>query len=148
LRKKYFIHKVQKHSRSTGINFINILCAHFVLIFWRQKLQSWKVTRESYAKHFCTKNAHFKCWWYWPQAGLFSLKLFISIINGLNSDFLAKIGLLCPKSGVVVQNDVTPISTTNNERKEYSQTRLLRSSGDHPYLFVIDVTLLWPWTFM
>ncbi len=49
------------------VNFINILCLHFLPIFWRQKLQSWNVTRESLKKHFHTKNAHIQCWWNQPQ---------------------------------------------------------------------------------
>ncbi len=49
-------------SRSyTVVNFINILLSNFAPIFWCQKLQSWKVTIESFAKHFCTKNVCIKC---------------------------------------------------------------------------------------
>jgi len=43
--------------------------AHFAPIFLRQKLQSWNVTRESCAKHFCIKNTPVKCWWNWLQQG-------------------------------------------------------------------------------
>jgi len=35
--------------------------------FWRQKLQSWDITRESWVIHFCMKMAHIKCWWNWPM---------------------------------------------------------------------------------
>ncbi len=52
---------------SLNVNFINILLSHIAPIFWRQKLQSWNVTKESWAKHFCTKNAWVKCWWDWLQ---------------------------------------------------------------------------------
>ncbi len=36
--------------------------------FGIQKLQSWNVTRESWAKHFCTKNLCMNCWWNQPMA--------------------------------------------------------------------------------
>ncbi len=36
--------KDQQKSQS-GVNFINILCVDFAMIFWNQKLQSWNVTR-------------------------------------------------------------------------------------------------------
>jgi len=48
-----------------GANFINILSTYYLPIIWHQKLQSWNVTRESCAKHFCTKNVCIKCWWNW-----------------------------------------------------------------------------------
>ncbi len=50
---------------SQGVNFINILRTFFLPIFWRQKLQSWNVSRESCAKSFHTKNVRVKCWWNW-----------------------------------------------------------------------------------
>ncbi len=31
--------------------------------FNTQILQSWNVSRESFLKHFCTKNGRVKCWW-------------------------------------------------------------------------------------
>jgi len=34
---------------AAGVNFINIICVHFAPIFWRQKLQSQNVIRESCA---------------------------------------------------------------------------------------------------
>jgi len=53
----------RKKTKIPGVNFINVLRTNFVTIFWRQKLQRWNVTRESFANHFCTKNRRIKCWW-------------------------------------------------------------------------------------
>ncbi len=50
--------------------------------FWRQKLQSWKVTRESCAITFCTKKARIKCWWNWHQTYFCSLAKFKRIFEG------------------------------------------------------------------
>jgi len=55
----------QNSKRSDYTSKVSISCAHFVPIFWRQKLQSWNITRESCANHFCMKNTSIKCWWNW-----------------------------------------------------------------------------------
>ncbi len=59
--------KHKPYLRLPGVNFINILHLNFGPILWHQKLQSWNVTRESWAKHFHMKNALVKCWWNWHQ---------------------------------------------------------------------------------
>jgi len=57
------------------VNFINILRAPFLPIFWCQKLQSWNVTRESFTKHFRTKIESAKCWWNWLQGSEHSVRV-------------------------------------------------------------------------
>jgi len=37
----------------------------FCTKFWPKKLQSWNVTRESWAIHFCTKKSRIRCWCNW-----------------------------------------------------------------------------------
>jgi len=66
----------------SSVNFINILLGQFAPIFWRQKLQSWNITRESCAKHFSTKKKlgrAFKHLWQMKKfvyfSGVFNLSL-------------------------------------------------------------------------
>jgi hypothetical protein len=88
--------------RPPDVNFINILRVHFSPIFWPKKLQSWNVTRESSAKHFCTKNALVKCWWYWPQNFSKYVQTALAIRGSyyflvLSANIEAKLSFLAPK---------------------------------------------------
>jgi len=60
--------------------------------FWRQKLQSCNVTRESCTIRFCTKKLCIKCWWNWP---LFSnlIMLLVYANSFMPTNFLRKLEL-------------------------------------------------------
>ncbi len=48
--------------RRPGINFINILCSHFL---YKSLLSGFSLLRVWFWMNFHMKNAHIKCWWNW-----------------------------------------------------------------------------------
>ncbi len=53
-------------SLKTGVNFTNILGAHFL---YKSLLISFSLLTVWLWTNFCTKNALVKCWWNWPLKG-------------------------------------------------------------------------------
>ncbi len=51
----------------TGVNFINIFCTLFSLIFWRQKTPNPKHSFVIFGAKILAKNVRVKCWWNWHQ---------------------------------------------------------------------------------
>jgi len=59
---------------SPSVNFINILCATFLSIFWCQKISKPNVIREKLLNLLLYKNARVKCWWNWLLVANIDLK--------------------------------------------------------------------------
>jgi len=50
-----------------GVNFINVLRAHFLYKILVPKITKLCLGLDFLAPKFCTKNARIKCWWNWWQ---------------------------------------------------------------------------------
>ncbi len=66
----------------TAVNFINILCANFVPIFWRQKITKPKVSRVMLLNLISRVN----CWWNWLLLS-FSRGAIICANNDFNNTY-------------------------------------------------------------